>query len=113
MRRTERKQEPPKAKLRRRVWRATLEWRGHILTALLLLALYALTRDFHPGRVGPLGTQLPILIYKACALMIGACIGFWLFVFFAERQPNFRSVHDRYQVFGLMAFGMLTMGIGA
>lgn len=102
-----------KARLHERIKRHAMSWRGHILTAVLLLALYLLTRDFHPGTVGPLGTQLPILIYKACALMTGACIGWWLFIFFAERQPDFDDPHDRYQVFGLMAFGMLTMGIGA
>lgn len=98
---------------RGRFARAVLGWRGHILTAALLGAVFLLTRTYQPGVVGPLGTQVPLLIYKACALMIGACIGYWLFVFFADREPDFSDVHDRYQVFGLMCVGSLSMGLAA
>jgi hypothetical protein len=79
------------------------EWPAHILTFALIVAVVVMAPR-----------QSTLFIYKAALPMIGACMGYWLDVFFFERKHPCRGdLHRRWQLVALMCAGMLTMGMAA
>lgn len=86
----------------RRIGIFLADWPWHIATVLAI------------GAVAYLGPrQLPLLVYKAALAMIGGCGGYWIFVAFFGRDPEYGDEHDRWQTVVLMCVLMLAMSLGA
>ena len=80
-----------------------MQWRAHILTVLLTAAVIVIA----PQQTG-------VLIYKACLIPFGACVGYWLYKFF-DKDASCEAGHpaSRWQMYVMIGVGMIAMAYGA
>lgn len=78
-------------------------WPAHLLTLALIGAVLAIAPR-----------QSTLILFKTALLPLGACVGYWLDVFFfGRRNPRRGDKHRKWQLVALMCAGVIGMAIAA
>lgn len=85
-----------------RAKRFVADWAWHLGTLAAVVAVVALAPR-----------QVPLIVYKSALSMVGACGGYWLFVAFFGKWPEYGDEADRWQTVVLMGVVMLSLSMGA